>query len=64
MDISVNSQSDAFSARTFINVPDIDSEDGANPQLVSIYVNDIYDYMRSLEVIQFFCQLSLWNSSY
>jgi len=31
------------------NVADIDSEDKENPQLVSEYVNDIYEYMRHLE---------------
>ena len=31
------------------NVADIDIEDKENPQLVSEYVNDIYEYMRQLE---------------
>ncbi|XP_033329348.1 G2/mitotic-specific cyclin-B [Megalopta genalis] len=30
-------------------VEDIDKEDHENPTLVSIYINDIYDYLRSLE---------------
>ncbi|XP_054718053.1 G2/mitotic-specific cyclin-B-like [Uloborus diversus] len=33
------------------NVDDIDSEDKENPQLVSIYVNDIYRYLWKLEVL-------------
>ena len=32
------------------NVFDIDAEDEDNPQLVSEYVNDIYAYLRELEV--------------
>ena len=40
---------DAFS-KALLNVQDIDANDKDNPQLVSEYVNDIYDYMRSLEV--------------
>ena len=31
------------------NVTDIDKGDSENPQLVSEYVNDIYDYMFDLE---------------
>ncbi|GAB6032411.1 G2/mitotic-specific cyclin-B1 [Chamberlinius hualienensis] len=30
-------------------IKDVDAGDGGNPQLVSIYVNDIYNYLRSLE---------------
>lgn len=41
---------DAFS-KALLNVQDIDANDKENPQLVSEYVNDIYDYMRTLEVI-------------
>lgn len=33
------------------NVENIDGEDSANPQLVSIYVKDIYAYLRKLETI-------------
>lgn len=33
------------------NVENIDSEDSKNPQLVSRYVNDIYSYLRKLEVL-------------
>ena len=36
----------AFSAE---NIENIDSEDQMDPQLVSEYVNDIYEYMRMLE---------------
>ena len=32
------------------HITDIDKEDKENPQLVSEYVNDIYDYLRILEV--------------
>lgn len=32
------------------NVEDIDKEDSGNPQLVSVYVKDIYVYLRELEV--------------
>jgi len=51
MDVSCNSQGeDAFSKQMWkLNVLDIDAEDADNPQLVSEYVNDIYDYMRELE---------------
>ena len=51
MDISATSQSDAFS-KHFLppNVQDIDRDDNDNPQLVAEYVNDIYQYMRHLEV--------------
>jgi len=31
---------------------DIDAEDAGNPQLLAEYVNDIYAYMRELEVQQ------------
>ena len=37
---------EAFSAA---NIENIDSEDQMDPQLVSEYVNDIYEYMRMLE---------------
>ena len=48
MDIS---QSEAFSKQLLpVNVQDIDQDDGDNPQLVAEYVNDIYNYMRQLEV--------------
>ena len=50
MDISSTSLDGAFSKQLL--VLDIDAEDGDNPQLVSLYVNDIYDYMRRLEVEQ------------
>ena len=36
----------AFSAE---NIENIDSEDQMDPQLVSEYVNDIYEYMWMLE---------------
>ena len=48
MDIS-DAGPDAFS-KALLNVQDIDVNDKDNPQLVSEYVNDIYEYMRSLEV--------------
>nr|ACN54752.1 cyclin B [Scylla paramamosain] len=38
----------AFSSQR-LDVEDIDSQDASNPQLVSEYVCDIYDYLRSLE---------------
>lgn len=47
MDISANRE-DAFS-KAFIKVEDIDANDKDNPQLVSEYVNEIYQYMRELE---------------
>ncbi|XP_025076789.1 G2/mitotic-specific cyclin-B-like isoform X2 [Pomacea canaliculata] len=47
MDISED-KADAFSGG-LMSVEDIDANDFDNPQLVSEYVNDIYDYMRSLE---------------
>lgn len=47
MDISA---SEAFSQKQILqNVLDIDKDDKDNPQLVSEYVNEIYDYMRDLE---------------
>ena len=49
MDISANSDSNAFSRKILSNVQDIDAEDYLNPQLVSVYVNDIYKYMWELE---------------
>lgn len=49
MDISISK--DGFSQNILPNnVNDIDSEDNDNPQLVSNYVNCIYNYMRELEV--------------
>lgn len=48
MDIS-DAGPEAFSKALF-NVQDIDANDKENPQLVSEYVNDIYNYMRVLEV--------------
>ncbi|XP_045215937.1 G2/mitotic-specific cyclin-B-like [Mercenaria mercenaria] len=48
MDIS-DAGPEAFSKALF-NVQDIDANDKENPQLVSEYVNDIYEYMRVLEV--------------
>jgi cyclin B len=41
----------AFSKQLWkLSVQDIDADDGDNPQLVSEYVNDIYAYMRELEL--------------
>jgi hypothetical protein len=52
MDISCNSQGEeAFSKQLLATVPDIDKDDKDNPQLVSEYVNEIYEYMRELERI-------------
>lgn len=48
MDISED-KPEAFS-KTLLKVQDIDANDKDNPQLVSEYVNDIYNYMRHLEV--------------
>lgn len=39
---------EAFS-KQLMSVQDIDKDDHDNPQLVSEYVNNIYDYMRTLE---------------
>ena len=47
MDISANKE-EAFS-KAYTRVEDIDVNDKDNPQLVSEYVNDIYQYMRELE---------------
>lgn len=51
MDMSANSMGEeAFSKQLLaLNVQDIDKDDHDNPQLVSQYVNDIYEYMRTLE---------------
>lgn len=52
MDVSNDGTDDAFSKAYFDeHVEDIDAGDYDNPQLVSIYVNSIYSYMRKLEVI-------------
>lgn len=48
MDVS-ESGPESFS-KALLNVQDIDANDKENPQLVSEYVNDIYEYMRGLEV--------------
>lgn len=48
MDVS-DAGHEAFS-KALLNVQDIDANDKENPQLVSEYVNDIYEYMRKLEV--------------
>ena len=51
MDTNSNSQGvEAFSKQMLhLNNNDIDKDDKDNPQLVSEYVIDIYDYMRELE---------------
>lgn len=46
--METSGDTDAFS-KQLINVEDIDANDKDNPQLVSEYVNEIYDYMRDLE---------------
>ena len=51
MDISANAAGDAFS-KQMLSVNDIDKDDHDNPQLVSAYVNDIYDYLWKLERAQ------------
>ncbi len=33
-------------------IPNIDRGDEDNPQLVSVYVGDIYNYLRHLEVLR------------
>lgn len=48
MDISED-KPEAFS-KALLKVEDIDENDKDNPQLVSEYVNDIYQYMKELEV--------------
>lgn len=48
MDISED-KPEAFS-KALLKVEDIDENDKDNPQLVSEYVNDIYLYMKELEV--------------
>ncbi|XP_023220098.1 G2/mitotic-specific cyclin-B-like [Centruroides sculpturatus] len=52
MDVSeVEELAEAFSTRMLPgDVNDIDAEDSENPQLVSNYVNDIYKYLRELEI--------------
>ena len=42
----------AYSAKYLENVDDIDKDDVENPQLVVEYVNEIYGYLRQLEVEQ------------
>ena len=37
-------------SKSRLNIQNIDANDKENPQLVSDYVNDIYEYMRELEV--------------
>ncbi|XP_013780222.1 G2/mitotic-specific cyclin-B-like [Limulus polyphemus] len=50
MDISTSDDDNAFSSHLLPdNVKNIDAEDVDNPQLVSDYVNDIYNYLRDLE---------------
>jgi len=47
-EVEIQELSQAFSTQC-INVQDIDANDGDNPQLVSVYVNDIYKHLRYLE---------------
>lgn len=49
MDISDDGEG-PFSKAGIEAIEDIDAVDIQNPQLVSIYVKDIYNYMRYLEV--------------
>lgn len=47
------------------NVEDIDKEDHKNPFLVSAYANDIYDYLKSLEVrLRFVIWIAACSLSY
>ena len=48
-DVEIEELTDSFSKR-LLTVTDIDAQDSDNPQLVSNYANEIYAYMRSLEV--------------
>lgn len=52
MDVcEVEELAEAFSSQMLpSDVNDIDSEDAENPQLVSNYVNDIYKYLKHLEI--------------
>lgn len=47
-EVEIQELSQAFSTQC-LNVQDIDANDGDNPQLVSVYVNDIYKHLRYLE---------------
>ena len=48
--MDTSSQIQAYSKQLLPDdVSDIDKDDSQNPQLVSEYVNDIYDYMHDLE---------------
>ena len=53
-DISVKEENlcQAFSDALLCKIEDIDTEDWENPQLCSDYVEDIYQYLRQLEVLQ------------
>lgn len=44
------SKSSSHSAKLIQHVDNIDARDSKNPILVSEYVNDIYEYLRQLEV--------------
>lgn len=46
---SVSNALAAFSTEQLLDIEDIDKNDHDNPQLCSIYVNDIYKYLRHLE---------------
>ncbi|XP_013773123.1 G2/mitotic-specific cyclin-B-like [Limulus polyphemus] len=51
MDVSADDLAEAFSSQLLPpSVENIDAEDDGNPQLVTEYVNDIYKYMRALEM--------------
>lgn len=50
----------AFSTQR-LDIEDIDAQDSDNPQLVSEYVNDIYKYLRELEV-NFLCRWIVYPS--
>lgn len=62
MDMSdINTALEAFSQNLLEGVEDIDKNDFDNPQLCSEFVNDIYHYMRKLEVYSpAFCRITVY----
>lgn len=49
MDTSTNSQGEQAFSNQLLTDHNIDKDDHSNPQLVSEYVNEIYEYLRELE---------------
>jgi len=47
--MNISGEAEGAFSRTLGQVEDIDAEDVVNPQLVSLYVNNIYSYMWQLE---------------